>query len=113
MFHKLDKNSNNLPEIKELLLKAKKNGLKVILYAMKVVEPEDLTQYRNKYLSYHYSLKKQDKEIEELSEKIEEDLQLLGFLGYFHKVNESIPEVVQLLKNINVNTWLVSGDRQD
>ena len=39
-------------------------------------------------------------------------MQLVGFLGYYNKVNEGIGEVVQLLKNINVNTWLVSGDPQ-
>ena len=59
MYHKLDKNSNqyNLAEIKELVLNTQKKGLQVIMYAKKVVEAEDLVMYRNKYMSYHYSLK--------------------------------------------------------
>lgn len=38
-------------------------------------------------------------------------MEFVGFFAYFHKVQKGITKVVKLFEDIDVKTWMVSGDK--
>ncbi|EAL66682.1 P-type ATPase [Dictyostelium discoideum AX4] len=54
-----------------------------------------------------------DKEIERVAELIETDFQLLGVTGVEDKLQEGVPETIQLLTEAGIKMWMLTGDGQE
>ncbi|KAK5584312.1 hypothetical protein RB653_005920 [Dictyostelium firmibasis] len=59
------------------------------------------------------SQQEKDKEIERVSELIETDFQLLGVTGVEDKLQDGVPETIQLLSEAGIKMWMLTGDGQE
>ncbi|XP_054252008.1 phospholipid-transporting ATPase IK [Indicator indicator] len=52
-------------------------------------------------------------ELHRLQEEMEQDLQLLGATAIEDKLQDGVPETIQLLKLGNIKVWVLTGDKQE
>lgn len=52
-------------------------------------------------------------ELDRLYEEMEQDLELLGVTAIEDKLQEGVPETIQLLKLGNIKVWVLTGDKQE
>lgn len=51
--------------------------------------------------------------LEELAEEMERDLQLLGATGIEDRLQDGVPETIQLLKRAGIKIWVLMGDKME
>lgn len=51
--------------------------------------------------------------LEELAEEMERDLQLLGATGIEDRLQDGVPETIQLLKRAGIKIWVLTGDKME
>ncbi|NWY70654.1 AT8B3 ATPase, partial [Erithacus rubecula] len=58
-------------------------------------------------------LRHRQRELHRLYEDMERDLQLLGVTAIEDKLQDGVPETIQLLKLGNIKVWVLTGDKQE
>ncbi|NXG44002.1 AT8B3 ATPase, partial [Psilopogon haemacephalus] len=53
------------------------------------------------------------RDLDSLYEEMEQDLQLLGATAIEDKLQDGVPETIQLLKLGNIKVWVLTGDKQE
>ena len=52
-----------------------------------------------------------DAAIERCIESLEHDMELLGITGVEDKLQENIEDCLSQMRNANINTWMITGDK--
>ncbi|XP_075060872.1 phospholipid-transporting ATPase IK-like [Mixophyes fleayi] len=87
--------------------------LRTLCLAYKEVEEYD---YKIWELSYHEASVKQrnhEDHLEKIYEDMEKNLQLLGATAIEDKLQNGVPETIQLLRDGNMKIWMLTGDKQE
>ncbi|NXY11292.1 AT8B3 ATPase, partial [Pteruthius melanotis] len=58
-------------------------------------------------------LQERTRELDGLYEEMEQNLQLLGVTAIEDKLQDGVPETIQLLKLGNIKVWVLTGDKQE
>ncbi|XP_075708420.1 phospholipid-transporting ATPase IK [Rhinoderma darwinii] len=87
--------------------------LRTLCLAFKEVDFSVYTEWSKKYHQASFSLQNRQKCLELVYDEMENDLQLLGTTGIEDKLQDCVPETIQLLKNCNIKVWVLTGDKQE
>lgn len=98
-------------EIYDFLIKDMQNqGLKPIVYARKLLNPNETQSYYNKMKNLKTSLITQNEEVILLGKSLEFNLELLLIIGLKDELNEGVEEMIDFMNELGVNVWMVTGD---
>ncbi|KAG8594118.1 hypothetical protein GDO81_001085 [Engystomops pustulosus] len=87
--------------------------LRTLCLAYKEVDLFVYTQWIKKYHQASVSLQNRLQFQEAVYDEMENDLQLLGSTAIEDKLQDCVPETIQLLKNGNIKVWVLTGDKQE
>ncbi|NXI54921.1 AT8B3 ATPase, partial [Chloroceryle aenea] len=87
--------------------------LRTLCLASKEVSEAEYSVWSRRHREASVLLQDRALELDELYEEMEQDLQLLGVTAIEDKLQDGVPETIQLLKLSNIKVWVLTGDKQE
>ncbi|MED6195380.1 Phospholipid-transporting ATPase 10 [Stylosanthes scabra] len=115
MFERLAKDGREFEEkTKQHINEYADAGLRTLILAYRELDEDEYNQF-NKELMEAKNLVSADREeiIDEVSEKIEKDLILLGATAVEDKLQNGVPECIDKLAQAGIKLWVLTGDKME
>ncbi|XP_073451623.1 phospholipid-transporting ATPase IK-like [Aquarana catesbeiana] len=87
--------------------------LRTLCMGFKGIDASEYAEWSKKYHQASVALQNRSQYMELVYDEIECNLQLLGATAIEDKLQDGVPETIQLLKNANMNVWMLTGDKQE
>ncbi|EEQ37721.1 phospholipid-translocating P-type ATPase, flippase family protein [Clavispora lusitaniae] len=88
-------------------------GLRTLLYSFKWLSHGEYEEWAKEYQDAKISLVDRAKKVEEVGEKIETNLQLLGATAIEDKLQEGVSEAIEKLSRAGIKLWMLTGDKRE
>lgn len=88
-----------------------KEGLRTLMLAQREVENEEYRLWSQEYNKAATSMQNREKLVEDMQDKIEINLELVGCTAIEDKLQDEVPETIDLLMKANIKTWVLTGDK--
>ncbi|CAK8565342.1 unnamed protein product [Lathyrus sativus] len=115
MFERLVKNGREFEEkTLEHMNEYADAGLRTLILAYRELDEEEYNEFENKFSKVKNSVTV-DREslIEEVSDKIERNLILLGATAVEDKLQNGVPECIDKLAQAGIKIWVLTGDKME
>ncbi|KFR13741.1 putative phospholipid-transporting ATPase IK, partial [Opisthocomus hoazin] len=87
--------------------------LRTLCLASKEVSEAEYSAWSRRHHKASVLLQDRARELDKLYEEMEQNLQLLGATAIEDKLQDGVPETIQLLKLGNIKVWVLTGDKQE
>ncbi|KAM6331719.1 phospholipid-transporting ATPase IK [Alca torda] len=87
--------------------------LRTLCLASKEVSEVEYSVWSRRHREASVLLQDRVRELDKLYEEMEQNLQLLGATAIEDKLQDGVPETIQLLKLGNIKVWVLTGDKQE
>ncbi|KAF1657217.1 Phospholipid-transporting ATPase IK, partial [Aptenodytes patagonicus] len=87
--------------------------LRTLCLASKEVSEVEYSKWSRRHREASVLLQDRTQELDKLYEEMEQNLQLLGATAIEDKLQDGVPETIQLLKLGNIKVWVLTGDKQE
>ncbi|KAM6039989.1 phospholipid-transporting ATPase IK isoform 3-T3 [Theristicus caerulescens] len=87
--------------------------LRTLCLASKEVSEVEYSEWSRRHREASVLLQDRAQELDKLYEEMEQNLQLLGATAIEDKLQDGVPETIQLLKLGNIKVWVLTGDKQE
>ncbi len=112
---RLHKNSN-----KDILNKSKyfvdyfsSQGYRTLLVGMKILSENEYQIFNNEINKANISLQERDELINEIYDKIEQNIYLLGATVVEDKLQDEVPETIKNFRLAKMKVWMLTGDKMN
>uniref|UniRef100_A0A8B9UBP3 Phospholipid-transporting ATPase n=1 Tax=Anas zonorhyncha TaxID=75864 RepID=A0A8B9UBP3_9AVES len=87
--------------------------LRTLCLASKVVSEAEYCEWSRRHQEASILLQDRVWQLDSLYEEMEQNLELLGVTAIEDKLQDGVPETIQLLKLGNIKVWVLTGDKQE
>ncbi|NXE98286.1 AT8B3 ATPase, partial [Menura novaehollandiae] len=87
--------------------------LRTLCVASREVSEAEFRGWSRRHREAAVLLQDRARELDRLYEEMEQNLQLLGATAIEDKLQDGVPETIQLLKLGNIKVWVLTGDKQE
>uniref|UniRef100_A0A8B9FYP6 Phospholipid-transporting ATPase n=1 Tax=Amazona collaria TaxID=241587 RepID=A0A8B9FYP6_9PSIT len=87
--------------------------LRTLCLASKEVSEVEYSDWSRRHHEASVLLRGRARELDVLYEEMEQNLQLLGATAIEDKLQDGVPETIQMLKLGNIKVWVLTGDKQE
>ncbi|NXU19904.1 AT8B3 ATPase, partial [Pardalotus punctatus] len=87
--------------------------LRTLCVASREVSEAEFRAWSRRHGEAAVLLQDRARELDRLYEELEQNLQLLGATAIEDKLQDGVPETIQLLKLGNIKVWVLTGDKQE
>ncbi|NWW86775.1 AT8B3 ATPase, partial [Rhynochetos jubatus] len=87
--------------------------LRTLCLASKEVSEAEYSEWSRRHREASILLQDRARELDKLYEEMEQNLQLLGATAIEDKLQDGVPETIQLLQLGNIKVWVLTGDKQE
>ncbi|NWV58539.1 AT8B3 ATPase, partial [Malurus elegans] len=87
--------------------------LRTLCVASREVSEAEFRSWSRRHSQATLLLRDRARELHRLYEEMEQNLQLLGATAIEDKLQDGVPETIQLLKLGNIKVWVLTGDKQE
>ncbi|KAK3938419.1 phospholipid-transporting ATPase DNF1 [Diplogelasinospora grovesii] len=105
-------------EQKELRLETAKHlemfaveGLRTLCIAERELSEEEYREWRIEHDKAATALENREEKLEEVADKIEQDLTLLGGTAIEDRLQDGVPDTIALLGDAGIKLWVLTGDK--
>ncbi|KAJ5072976.1 putative phospholipid-transporting atpase [Anaeramoeba ignava] len=88
-------------------------GLRTLCFAMKVIPQDEYEKWNEGFHKANISIEKRKEKLEQSAEEIERNLLLVGASAIEDKLQEGVPEAIELLARAGIKIWVLTGDKQE
>ena len=88
-------------------------GLRTLCVANKIITNEFWEAWDQKYQEAAASIEERDSKIASCAEEIETELNLLGITAIEDKLQEGVPETIEMLTDAGIKVFMITGDKQE
>ncbi|KAG8131363.1 hypothetical protein E2320_017938 [Naja naja] len=74
---------------------------------------EHLDSWQKRHHKANTSLQDREEKLSKVFEEIERDLQLLGATAVEDKLQDGVPQTIEILGRANIKIWVLTGDKQE
>ena len=112
---RLSKNTNQdiLKKCKECVNYFSSQGFRTLLIGMKILSQNEYNKFANELNEANMSLEDKDKKVEEIYNKIEQNIFLIGSTIVEDKLQDKVPETIKDLRHANIKIWMLTGDKMN
>ena len=112
---RLSKNSNNqiLTQSKYYVDKFSAQGLRTLFIAMKIISNKEYNTFEKNLNEALVSLENKDQKVNEVYDKIENNLYLIGTTIVEDKLQNKVPETIRDLRLAKIKIWMLTGDKMN
>ncbi|KZT54419.1 phospholipid-translocating P-type ATPase [Calocera cornea HHB12733] len=86
-------------------------GLRTLCLAYRVLDEAEYDAWSKEYHDAEVVLENREEKIDEVSDKLEKDLRLLGATAIEDKLQDGVPEAIADLKRAGIKVWVATGDK--
>ncbi|KXN91577.1 Phospholipid-transporting ATPase DNF1 [Leucoagaricus sp. SymC.cos] len=87
------------------------NGLRTLCIAYRYLEEDEYLMWVRTYDAATSAVENRDEEIEKANEMIEHSLIILGATALEDKLQEGVPEAIEMLHRAGIKLWILTGDK--
>uniref|UniRef100_A0A670Z2J4 Uncharacterized protein n=1 Tax=Pseudonaja textilis TaxID=8673 RepID=A0A670Z2J4_PSETE len=87
-------------------------GLRTLVVAYRDLEESYFESWQERHHKANTSLQDREGKLSEVFEEIERDLQLLGATAVEDKLQDGVPQTIEILGRANIKIWVLTGDKQ-
>ncbi|XP_061457620.1 phospholipid-transporting ATPase IK isoform X2 [Rhineura floridana] len=87
--------------------------LRTLCLATKEMDEKEFNAWSKKHHAASVLLQDREQQLDKVYEEIEQDLKLLGATAIEDKLQDGVPETIQLLKRGDIKVWVLTGDKQE
>jgi phospholipid-translocating ATPase len=105
-------------EQKELRLETAKHlemfareGLRTLCIAYRVLDEKEYVAWRAEHDVAATALEDREEKLEEVADRIEQDLTLIGGTAIEDRLQEGVPDTIALLGDAGIKLWVLTGDK--
>ncbi|KAI5305541.1 hypothetical protein KEM56_004123 [Ascosphaera pollenicola] len=88
-----------------------REGLRTLCIAQRVLSEEEYAVWNKKHDEAAAALTDRDLKLEEVSSEIEQELRLIGGTAIEDRLQDGVPDTIQLLSNAGIKLWVLTGDK--
>lgn len=86
-------------------------GLRTLCIAEKELTEEEYREFRREHDLAATALENREEKLEEVADKIERDLSLLGGTAIEDRLQDGVPDTIALLGDAGIKLWVLTGDK--
>uniref|UniRef100_A0A665USL6 Phospholipid-transporting ATPase n=1 Tax=Echeneis naucrates TaxID=173247 RepID=A0A665USL6_ECHNA len=90
-----------------------REGLRTLALAYKDLDEEYFSEWKQRHHEASTSLDDREAKLDQLYEEIEKDLLLLGATAIEDKLQDGVPQTIELLSKADIKIWVLTGDKQE
>ncbi|TFK61578.1 phospholipid-translocating P-type ATPase [Pluteus cervinus] len=87
------------------------NGLRTLCISYRYLEEDEYLTWSRTYETAINSIENREEEIDKANELIEHSLLVLGATALEDKLQEGVPEAIELLHRAGIKLWILTGDK--
>lgn len=88
-------------------------GLRTLVYADKFLDANDYANWKRLYREAETSLDDRQDRIEEVSELLEQHLDMVGASAVEDKLQHGVPETIEKMRQAGIKVWMLTGDKRE
>jgi magnesium-transporting ATPase (P-type) len=88
-----------------------KEGLRTLMLAQRVVPQAEFDKWEEAYKIALSSMKDREEKIEDQQDLIEVELEFVGCTAIEDKLQDEVPQTIDLLLKNNIKVWVLTGDK--
>ncbi|KAI9295827.1 phospholipid-translocating P-type ATPase [Neoconidiobolus thromboides FSU 785] len=88
-------------------------GLRTLCIAYRPISNEEFEQWDKRYNEANLAMEEREEKIMSLQEEMEKELILVGGTAIEDKLQENVPESIQLLREAGIKLWVLTGDKTE
>ena len=100
---------SDIDEINKVLHDYSVKGLRCLLFASKTLSFEEWNAWNLEYKAAANDIEHREERMSECMDRIEEGLQLLGVTAVEDKLQEEVPESIEILRRAGIKVWVITG----
>ena len=105
--------SDILERTKEHIDRFSVQGLRVLMYGMRILSEKEFSDWLKIYREAQLSIDKRQLLVDSAADVIEKNLTLLGGTAIEDKLQEGVPETLDLLRQAGIKLWVLTGDKRE
>ncbi|KAM7208879.1 hypothetical protein V8F20_000757 [Naviculisporaceae sp. PSN 640] len=86
-------------------------GLRTLCIAERELDEHEYIEWRKEHDVAATALENREEKLEEVADKIEQDLTLLGGTAIEDRLQDGVPDTIELLGNAGIKLWVLTGDK--
>lgn len=86
-------------------------GLRTLCIAEKEIPEQEYQDWAARHELASQALQNREEQMESLADEIERDLYLIGGTAIEDRLQEGVPETIELLSNAGIKLWVLTGDK--
>ncbi|KAI0476154.1 phospholipid-translocating P-type ATPase [Xylariaceae sp. FL0804] len=88
-----------------------REGLRTLCIAQRVLSEHEYIEWRKEHDKAATALQDREEKLEEVADKIEQDLTLLGGTAIEDRLQDGVPDTIELLGRAGIKLWVLTGDK--
>ena len=108
-----DTNKNILSKCQDSVNYFSSQGFRTLFVGMKILSQKEYNTFAKNLNDANMDLKDKDKKVEEIYDKIEQNIYLIGCTIVEDKLQDKVPETIRDLRNAGIKIWMLTGDKMN
>lgn len=114
VYELLDRSSADLKEVTtDHLNEFAGEGLRTLVLAYKDLDKTYFADWQKRHHEASTSLENREEKLSKLYEEIERDLKLIGASAIEDKLQDGVPQTIEVLTKADIKIWVLTGDKQE
>lgn len=88
-------------------------GLRTLCLAWRELKEDEYREWSAMFKEANGTLVDREWKIAEVCQKLEHDLEILGVTAIEDRLQDGVPETIEMLRKAGINVWMLTGDKQD
>lgn len=88
-----------------------KEGLRTLMLAQRTITQEEYAKWEEEYSKALTSMTDREQKIEDQQDLIEVELEFVGCTAIEDRLQDEVPETIDLLIKANIKLWVLTGDK--
>ena len=88
-------------------------GLRCLMFGAKEMSYEDWKSWNKSFRQAANDIENREDRMAECMEQVEMDLHFLGITAVEDKLQEEVPESIEILRDAHIKVWVITGDKQE
>lgn len=88
-----------------------REGLRTLCIAQRVLSEQEYTEWRKEHDKAATAMHDREEKLEEVADKIEQGLTLLGGTAIEDRLQDGVPDSIELLGRAGIKLWVLTGDK--
>ncbi|KAI2464429.1 phospholipid-translocating P-type ATPase [Annulohypoxylon bovei var. microspora] len=88
-----------------------REGLRTLCIAQRVLPEQEYLEWRKEHDKAATAMQEREEKLEEVADKIEQGLTLLGGTAIEDRLQDGVPDTIELLGRAGIKLWVLTGDK--